>query len=146
MIESLLNLIFDRAHPVGSYYWSSDSTNPTNLFGGIWEQVTDTFILAAGTTYPAGSSGGEATHKLSVNELPFHAHGFSSHQIPMVSGGGSISNVRVEDRTNSTYRVPGVPSRGANWNSNNGTDITGNNEPHNNMPPYVVAYCWRRTA
>ena len=23
---------------------------------------------------------------------------------------------------------------------------TGGGESHNNMPPYIVAYCWRRTA
>lgn len=60
MIESLLDWIFDRAHPVGSYYWSSDSTNPSKLFGGTWEQVTDKFVLAAGNTYKVGAVGGEA--------------------------------------------------------------------------------------
>ena len=23
-------------------------------------------------------------------------------------------------------------------------ESTGGNQPHNNMPPYITAYCWRR--
>jgi hypothetical protein len=26
------------------------------------------------------------------------------------------------------------------------TSSVGNNQPHNNMPPYEVAYCWKRIA
>lgn len=31
-VTTFLNL----AHPVGSYYWSEDPTNPSVLFGGTW--------------------------------------------------------------------------------------------------------------
>lgn len=129
VIESLLNLIFDRAHPVGSYYWSSDSTNPSQLFGGTWEQVTDTFILAAGTTYPAGSSGGEATHTLTSAEMPAHRHAL---------------DVRYNDGSGSAYviDVVGPTKHGLTYR----TETIGASQPHNNMPPYIVAYCWRRTA
>lgn len=54
------------AHPVGSYYWSSESTDPSTLFGGTWEQVKDRFVLAAGDSYAVGATGGEATHTLSL--------------------------------------------------------------------------------
>lgn len=144
VIESLLNLIFDRAHPVGSYYWSSDSTNPTNLFGGIWEQVTDTFILAAGTTYPAGSSGGEAEHTLIINEIPNH-----SGHLQKNNGHVTIGNTNMYLGRSILQDYPSGP-RG--WNNDGGDEMypagqsVGGGQAHNNMPPYVVAYCWRRTA
>lgn len=147
VIESLLNLIFDRAHPVGSYYWSSDSTNPSKLFGGTWEQITDTFILAAGSTYPAGSSGGEATHTLTVDEMPLHSHSFGkSVCVSALLSGINIVNVSVEDRSGGTYKVPGTPSINLGWGPMVNTLREGGNQSHNNMPPYIVAYCWRRTA
>ena len=62
-------------HPVGSLYWSSKNESPASKFGGTWTQITDKFILAAGDTYAAGGSGGEATHTLTVAEMPSHDHG-----------------------------------------------------------------------
>ena len=35
------------AHPVGSYYWSNDSTSPTTLFGGTWEALPAGYTLIA---------------------------------------------------------------------------------------------------
>ena len=32
--------IFDLIYPIGSYYMSSDSANPSTKFGGTWEQIT----------------------------------------------------------------------------------------------------------
>ena len=63
-------LTLDVIYPIGSIYMSINNTNPANLFGGIWEQIKDTFLLSAGDTYPAGSAGGEAEHILSEPELP----------------------------------------------------------------------------
>ena len=127
MIESLLDWIFDRAHPVGSYYWSSDSTNPSKLFGGTWEQVTDRFVLAAGSTYKVGATGGAATHTLTINEMPSH-----NHQIAR-SMNGAEGTDRYTPIAASGYKTTGTLS-------------TGGGEAHNNMPPYEVAYCWKRIA
>ncbi len=49
------------AHPVGSLYWSMEATDPAELFGGTWERIKDRFVLAAGDTYKAGTSGGAAS-------------------------------------------------------------------------------------
>ena len=62
--------LLDMAHPIGSIYRSVNATNPATLFGGTWEQIKDCFLLSAGDTYAAGSTGGEATHKLTVAEMP----------------------------------------------------------------------------
>lgn len=139
VIESLLNLIFDRAHPVGSYYWSSDSTNPSKLFGGTWEQVTDKFVLAAGNTYKVGAVGGEAEHKLSIAELPIHYHEIARGSY---AGTGYTTSDHPFLRSSGTVGGGNPPIE----NNNNRTGNMGQGTAHNNMPPYVVAYCWRRTA
>lgn len=139
VIESLLNLIFDRAHPVGSYYWSSNSTNPSKLFGGTWEQVTDKFVLAAGNTYKVGAVGGEAEHKLSVAELPTHYHEIARGSY---AGTGYTTSDHPFLRSTGTVGGGNPPIE----NDNNRTGNIGQGTAHNNMPPYVVAYCWRRTA
>ena len=69
----LLNLVY----PVGSIYWSSNNTNPANLFGGTWTQIKDRFILAAGDYYSNGATGGAATVTLTVSNMPSHTHSFT---------------------------------------------------------------------
>lgn len=65
-----------RAYPVGAIYISYNSTDPGSLFGGSWTQLKDRFLLGAGATYAVGSTGGEATHTLTVSEIPDHWHGY----------------------------------------------------------------------
>ena len=63
------------AYPIGAYYISSSPTSPATLFGGTWVQVKDRMILAVGDTYnSAGLTGGSATTKLVVNNIPSHNH------------------------------------------------------------------------
>lgn len=66
------------AYPVGAYYISSNPTSPATLFGGTWERIQDRMILAAGSTYTAGLTGGSATKTLSVENMPAHNHSCSS--------------------------------------------------------------------
>ena len=68
-----------NAYPVGSIYMSVNSTSPATLFGGTWEQIQDVFLLAAGSTYTAGDTGGSASHTLIVDELPSHVHTVPKH-------------------------------------------------------------------
>lgn len=73
------------AYPVGAYYISSVDTSPAILFGGTWEQVQDKFILAAGSTYTAGTlvnpaTGGSATKSLTVQNIPSHTHTFTTSE------------------------------------------------------------------
>ena len=60
--------------PVGSIYTSTKSTDPHKLFGGTWEPIQDTFLWCAGPKHAAGTSGGEETHTLVINEFPQHTH------------------------------------------------------------------------
>lgn len=154
-VDSLRNSIIietlQTCYPVGTLYWSEQPNDPTDWVSSLpepipwkWEQVTDTFILAAGTTYPAGSSGGEATHALTVNEMPSHSHSFGvSRYVPALLS-KDIVDVHAPDRTGSTYRVPGTSSTGPGWNDMTNTAAKGGGLPHNNMPPYIAMYCYKR--
>lgn len=70
-------------YPVGSIYLSVNSTNPGTLFGGTWEQIKDKFILACGSTYANGATGGASTHTHSIDGHTHtsagHTHTIASH-------------------------------------------------------------------
>lgn len=128
-----------KVYPVGSIYISVNNTNPGTLFGGTWEQIKDTFLLSAGNTYEAGSTGGEATVALQVNNLPSHNHTEklpSTWHFKYASGG---TNGYASDCTTGAYA-------GGVYDSSHTTGSTGNGQAHNNMPPYLVVYMWKRTA
>lgn len=131
---NLVRQILLLAHPVGCYYWSSDATSPATLFGGTWERIENRFVFAAGTGYAVESTGGNATvtvpvarhnHKLYYNDSSASAQATSRNVI--VSSAITYTNL---------YRdiIGGVEPEGT---SPNNVSI---------MPPYIVAYCWRRTA
>lgn len=117
------------AYPVGSIYMSVNDTSPASLFGGTWEQLKDRFLLAAGDTYSAGLTGGEATHTLTVSEMPAHSHELTDLGLDWSTGPYEYVAQWKEDST----------KRRAIRTTN-----TGGGESHNNMPPYLVVYCWKR--
>lgn len=130
------NPLLDLIHPVGSIYWSTNITSPETLFGGTWEQIKDTFILAAGDSYSAGSTGGEANHTLTIDELPSHRHYLKYGNVYI----GYLNSNAAQSNNNALYKYN--VSRG---DALYGEDV-GGGKAHNNMPPYLVAYCWKRTA
>lgn len=145
--------IYDIAstYPVGSIYLSVNDTSPAELFGGTWEQIKDTFLLAAGNTYKAGSTGGEAKHTLTTAEMPAHKHGQN------INGKGSDSWANIYGAAvtsppgGGTEGVSGITYTAGttDWSHKSNriyTDPIGHSDPHNNMPPYLSVYIWKRTA
>lgn len=148
----ILNLIY----PVGAIYISTNSTSPATLFGGTWTQIKDTFLLAAGSTYSAGTTGGAATVKLETTHLPSHSHtgttntdGTHVHDSTaygwMIDG---VGNARSEISTGSSGFGSDIRIRNNNSQHSHSftTNSTGGNTAHNNMPPYLAVYVWKRTA
>lgn len=129
--------LLDKLWPVGSIYQSSSSTSPASLFGGTWERIKDQFILAAGNTYAAGSTGGEATHKLTDTEMPRHAHNTAK-------GAKNPDGTGTKFGAYDTYQNESSIAEGYYWTAT--TLFAGNSKPHNNMPPYVAMYIWKRIA
>lgn len=131
--------IRDFIYPVGSIYMSVASTSPATLFGGTWEQLKDKFLLGAGDTYTAGQTGGEATHTLTTSELPSHTHKEKLPDTWHFKFSTGTTNGYVSDCTTGTYH-------GDVYDSSAYTDATGGGLSHNNMPPYLTVYMWKRTA
>ena len=76
--NSVFYKLMKLIYPVGSLYWSANSTNPSTLFGGTWVQIKDRFILACGDTYKTvGATGGASSVTLTVDNMPSHDHSFT---------------------------------------------------------------------
>ena len=144
--------IFDLIYPVGSIYMSVNSTSPEVLFGGTWEQIQGRFLLGMSSSYPAGSTGGEATHTLTDSELPLHGHylgqqGNTSRMLPTNNSTNDPSHeyyVTEVESSGSTYLKPTVTWGG--YLIAGALTNTPYGQAHNNMPPYLSVYIWKRTA
>ena len=126
--------------PIGSLYYNKTNINMSDYFEGTWQRVKDTFILAVGDTYKENTSGGEATHTLTIDEMPSHNHNvYNNGRTDMPIG---MNNAIVEGYTgyNMQYNYP------AKVDNILSTNYKGGGAAHNNMPPYKTYYCWERIA
>lgn len=148
------NFILDNVYPVGSIYMNVNSTNPGTLFGGTWEQIQGKFLLGMSSSYPAGSQGGEEKHTLTISEMPTHGNHLMQGRMyqeiyeNMSNDSDYRSNTLFLPKT--VLTSTGSINRGwKDWNSGEmypaGT-LKGGGESHNNMPPYLSVYIWKRTA
>lgn len=124
----------DLIYPIGAIYLSVSATNPAILFGGKWEQIKDRFLLAAGDTYSNGSTGGEANHILTIEEMPSHKHQIKTNNDDFNNSPNGGNYGTTHDGANTWYNT--------NWYTEN----SGGNAAHNNMPPYLTVYMWKRVA
>lgn len=131
-----INLVtVESIYPVGSIYISANNVDPSQIFNfGEWERIKDTFLLAAGDEYTAGSTGGESMHTLTIDEMPSHQHQFNRHQLWRDETSNNMSDLEngygANNKTLPIYADT--------------TSIVGSSQPHNNMPPYLTVYMWKR--
>lgn len=156
----------DQIYPVGSLYFSVNNTDPGTLFGGVWQRIEDTFLLCAGSTYAAGTTGGAASTTsgepsnnisgstaITVDQMPSHSHRLWS--------GYNDSGGEVNDGYDTLrYQQWARGNRGYNWGAvgvNYFIEHTGGGQGHTHtlsshthsvstMPPYLSIYVWKRTA
>ena len=147
-------------YPIGSIYMSIDNVNPSLKFGGTWEQIKDKFLLSAGDTYAAGTTGGASTVTLTTNQIPAHTHGSKTLTGSVTyhgNNGGVIDRtsgiITGNSRIASYYAdINSLQKSGAasypqlTITATHTHDSVGSGQAHNNMPPYLAVYIWKRTA
>lgn len=134
--QNAMRSVLDFFYPVGSIYISTSSTfNPQTAWGGTWKKTADgRCLIGASDKYPLRSTGGEAEHTLTVNEMPTHRHyGSRVNWYNDLQTNGISVNIAAK----SNLKVDGPY---------NYTDYAGNSKAHNNMQPYLAVYIWERTA
>lgn len=137
LTEQYASLI-DIVYPVGSIYMSVNAADPSTLFSGTsWEKLEGRFLLGSNSTYKPGSTGGEATHTLTYNEMPKHTH-------PMYSYNPGGDGTWTPDE--GAYLVDSVTDNKNTWWARLAMGYAGGDAAHNNMPPYLVVNMWKRTS
>ncbi|MSS18879.1 DUF859 family phage minor structural protein [Pseudoramibacter porci] len=142
--------ILDKFFPIGKTWISTDPTSPASIVGGSWEQIKDRFLLAAGSTFSAGSTGGSATHE--------HWYGFvlCGYYGNFVGENGPVGALQRGENG----KPAGMSNRLADVTVtiNNGTQKSTHSDnsaryesravtsSNSSMPPYFVVYMWQRIA
>lgn len=145
----------DMIYPVGTVYISTNSTSPSTFLGGTWTRIQDTFLLAAGSTYTAGDTGGNATHShttnagttggtaITVDQMPSHTHQVKLYTIAgdIAQSWGTIDNVNQKAEWDS-----GPVKATGGGQAHTHTQVSVGTDSQSNMPPYLAVYVWERTA
>ena len=137
-----LSSLWDQIYPVGSIYLSVNATNPSVLFGGTWEQLKGKFLVGVDSSdtdfETSGKTGGEKTHTLTVDEIPSHTHdmddavyGDYKNRLGIRGDGGGGKGL-IPSMMQTTGYSRYIPTN------------TGGGQAHNNMPPYLAVYMWKR--
>lgn len=136
-MSNFVNLL-SIVYPVGSVYITFNTISPANIVGGTWELLKNKFLYSSADD--TGNIGGEATHLLTVDEIPSHSHGLST---PVI--------IPWKDSLNQFWNQPQWTTSGPDYYGAANPDkvkvnYTGEGQTHNNMPPYITVHMYRRTA
>lgn len=130
--------LVDLVYPVGSLYMSTNSTNPSTLFGGTWQAYAQgRCLIGAGEgddgstsmSFTAGAEYGEYLHSLDKDENGKHNHYYYS---PIIQQVQQANNGTVYGNYNKQYKIQ--------------TDDSGEGKGHNNIQPCIGVYIWRRVS
>lgn len=134
--------LLDLIYPVGSIYMSVNAADPGTLIGGTWERIKDRFLLSAGDTYAAGSTGGSAKAT-----LPSHTHtvGSGGYDLWGAKKGKGSTEPGNQISGDAKYYAAATGGATANYKWMGSVDSRGVSDVSQaNMPPYLAVYVWKR--
>jgi len=147
--RDILNLIY----PVGSIYMSTNNVSPATFIGGQWEQIKDTFLLSAGNTYSAGSTGGNTTHRhdFKIGMHAYYGTMVDDNWVSGAAGSGAYSysqgifskSISWPTTRASTTRNNALASGLTTYNESTRIS-TGDTDIASSLPPYLTVYMWKR--
>ncbi len=154
-LQAALMAAKDACWPIGSIFTADVSTNPATLLGfGTWSAFGAGRVLVgidAGQTEfdTLDETGGSKTHTLTSAEMPAHTHTQDAHthtqnahshvvtSVGSAATGGTTNLTGASDTSSTTATAANATATNQN---------TGGGGAHQNLPPYIVIYRWKRTA
>jgi hypothetical protein len=141
-----------EAFPVGSVFIAVVATDPATLLGyGTWVALGAGRVLvgfnAGDADFDAAKkTGGAKTHTLTSAEMPSHTHVQDAHSHIITSqtattGGATSYEHGTLDTSSAEAEATETTATAVAVNQS-----TGGGAAHNNMPPFLTAYFWERTA
>ena len=152
-MQATINGQFNKFFPIGSLYVTGDDTfNPNTAEGwqGTWAKIKGRFILGSSDDYEVNSVGGEATHTLTVDEMPAHNHTMNQSkesETGYIPRGGDAASIGIHTDSDNAMNIGGTfTDRSGNSTTSAVINSTGGGEAFDIMPPYEVKHIWERTA
>lgn len=171
MREEIETSWLDKVYPKQSIFITMDDRDPSQILGGgEWQKIEGRFLLGAGTfnernhtySFQVNNKGGEVEHQLQYAEMPEHKHYqgthwhntvYSGRYVPTINGNSDwgYTSKRQMSYKSGNYFYPYTSTNTGGigeeyYTGGEAPDISGAgmDEPHNNMPPYIVVNIWRR--
>lgn len=126
-----MKINLDLIYPIGSIYLTTNTINPSVLFGGTWERIQNDAYLKIATGDKAGNLGGTSSeHKIPVESMPSHSHS--------IYGALSGANISASN-TGNDWRI----NTSVGWTIAKNTNTGGGKAYY---PYYYDVFVWKRTA
>ena len=130
--DSLVSDLLNRVYPVGSIYMSAVNVSPASFLGGTWQAIEQgRMLMAAGSSWQAGTTGGAAYHALTVAEMPAHDHSATETAAGGHTHGASTGSAGAHSHSGSTnnagnhYHTGTTNGAGSHSHTRGSMNITG---------------------